>query len=58
MDLMNSILDSRRFLKRRDYSAHTVKNYLDTLKHFAVWLDVPIEEASYPYESIISISLC
>ena len=33
-------------MKRRNFSKHTVKNYLNTLKHFAVWLDVPIEEVT------------
>jgi site-specific recombinase XerD len=33
-------------LKRRNFSKHTVKNYLNTLKHFAIWLDVPVEEVS------------
>ena len=33
-------------MKRRNLSKHTVKNYLNTLKHFAVWLDVPIEEVT------------
>jgi site-specific recombinase XerD len=40
----DSILNYRRFLKRRNCSKHTVKNYLNSLKHFVVWLDVPIEE--------------
>jgi site-specific recombinase XerD len=31
-------------LKRRNYSPHTVKNYMNILKHFVVWVDVPIEE--------------
>ena len=31
-------------MKRRNCSKHTVKNYLNTLKHFAIWLDVPIEK--------------
>ena len=34
-------------MKRRNYSAHTVKNYMNTLKHFVVWLDVPIEEVNH-----------
>ena len=34
-------------MKRRNFSKHTVKNYLNTLKHFAVWLDVPIEEVTH-----------
>jgi site-specific recombinase XerD len=31
-------------LKRRNYSPHTVKNYLNTLKHFVIWVNVPLEE--------------
>ena len=31
-------------MKRRNCSKHTLKNYLSTLKHFAIWLDVPIEQ--------------
>jgi site-specific recombinase XerD len=31
-------------LKRKNSSTHTVKNYLNCLKHFAIWLDVPIEQ--------------
>ena len=46
MAATNWILNYRRFLKRRNLSKHTVKNYLNTLKHFAVWLDVPIEEVT------------
>lgn len=34
-------------MKRRNLSKHTVKNYLNTLKHFAIWLDVPIEKATH-----------
>jgi len=34
-------------LKRRNCSQHTVKNYLNTLKHFAIWLDVAIEEVTH-----------
>jgi len=33
-------------LKRRNYSAHTIKNYMNTLKHFVVWVDEPIEEVT------------
>jgi site-specific recombinase XerD len=33
-------------LKRRNYSPHTVKNYLSLLKHFVMWVDVPIEEVT------------
>lgn len=44
MSLTESIVDYRRHLKRRNLSANTVKNYINTLKHFVVWLDVPIEQ--------------
>ena len=34
-------------MKRRNYSGHTIKNYLHTLKQFVLWVDVPIEEVSH-----------
>jgi site-specific recombinase XerD len=34
-------------LKRRNISPNTVKNYLNGLKLFVIWLDVPIEETTY-----------
>jgi len=30
-------------LKRKNYSVHTVKNYLNRLKHFLIWLPVRVE---------------
>ena len=45
MSITNSIINYRRFLKRRNFSAHTVKNYINMLKQFVLWLDVPIETA-------------
>ena len=45
MHLTDVIIDYRRHLKRRNLSDHTVKNYLNRLKHFVLWLDVPIEKA-------------
>jgi len=47
MNLTNAIVNYRRHLKRRNYSAHTVKNYLNTLRHFVLWVDVPIEQVTY-----------
>jgi site-specific recombinase XerD len=41
------MINYRRFLKRRNCSAHTVKNYMNTLKHFILWLDVPVEEVTH-----------
>ena len=47
MSLTDSIVSYRRFLKRRNFSFHTVKNYINTLKHYVVWLGVPIEKATH-----------
>ncbi len=33
-------------MKRRNYSKHTVKNYMNNLKHFVVWVNVPVEEVT------------
>jgi site-specific recombinase XerD len=46
MAIIDSIINYRRFAKRRNYSPHTVKNYLNTLQHFVLWLNVPLEEVS------------
>ena len=32
-------------MKRRNYSNHTRRNYLNRLQHFLVWLPVPVESA-------------
>ncbi|MBE9523427.1 MAG: tyrosine-type recombinase/integrase [Proteobacteria bacterium] len=44
MSITNAIVNYRRFLKRRNYSPWTVKNYLNSLKQFVVWVDVAIEQ--------------
>ena len=31
-------------MKRRNYSPHTVKNYMNMLRHFVLWVNVPLEE--------------
>jgi site-specific recombinase XerD len=46
MQMTNVIIDFRRYLKRRNYSAHTVKYYLNILKQFVIWLDVPLEQTT------------
>ena len=46
MDITNSIIHYRRSLKRRNYSPHTVRNYLNILQQYIRWLDVPLEVAS------------
>jgi site-specific recombinase XerD len=44
MQMTNVIINFRRHLKRRNYSPHTVKYYLNILKQFVLWLDVAIEQ--------------
>jgi site-specific recombinase XerD len=46
MAITDSIVNFRRFLKRRNRSDHTVKNYLNSLRHFVLWLPVPIEQVT------------
>ena len=46
MGITDSIINYRRFLKRKNYSNYTVRNYMNTLKHFIVWLKVPVEQVT------------
>ena len=34
-------------MKRRNYSPNTVKNYLNLIRHFVIWVDVPLEDATH-----------
>ncbi|MGD9199351.1 MAG: tyrosine-type recombinase/integrase, partial [Desulfobacterales bacterium] len=47
MNLTNVIINYRRYLKRRNYSQHTLKTYLNKLRQFVLWVDVPIEHVNY-----------
>ena len=47
MAITDSIINYRRFLKRRNYSKYTLRNYMNTLKYFVLWIDVPIEQVTY-----------
>jgi site-specific recombinase XerD len=40
------LLGYRRALKRKNYSAHTVKTYVNILDHFIRWLPVPLPEVT------------
>jgi len=42
----DTIINWRRFLKRRNCSPNTVKNYLNAVRSFVIWLDVPLESAT------------
>ena len=33
-------------MKRRNCSPNTVKNYMNIIKHFVIWVDVPVEEVT------------
>ena len=44
MQMTNVIINFRRYLKRRNYSKHTIKNYLSILREFVIWIDVPLEQ--------------
>jgi site-specific recombinase XerD len=46
MQMTNVIINFRRHLKRRNFSAHSVKYYLTILKLFVLWLDVPLEQVT------------
>ena len=36
----------RRALKRKNYSAHTLKNYMNILDHFLRWITIPLSEVT------------
>ena len=44
MAITDAIVQYRRFLKRKNCSIHTVKNYMHTLRQFVLWVNVPIEQ--------------
>jgi site-specific recombinase XerD len=46
MAITDAIIDYRRFLKRRNCSRCTLRNYMNTLKHFVIWLPQPIEQVT------------
>ncbi len=47
MVLSNAVISWRRFLKRRNCSPNTIKNYLNAIKSFIVWIDVPLENVTH-----------
>ena len=47
MAITDVIIHYRRFLKRRNCSSYTVRNYMTTLLHFVRWVNVPIEQATH-----------
>jgi site-specific recombinase XerD len=47
MAMTDAIIRYRRFLKRRNVSPNTVKNYLSGLKYFVVWIDLRLEQVTH-----------
>lgn len=47
MVMTDTIINWRRFLKRRNCSPNTVKNYLNAVRGFVIWLDVPLEGVTH-----------
>lgn len=43
--ITESVLHYRTCLKRKNYSNHTRKNYVNRLQHFLGWLPVAVESA-------------
>ena len=43
---MESIERYRRSLKRKNFSAHTIKNYLHRIHMFTLWLRVPLDHVT------------
>ena len=44
---METIDRYRRYLKRRNFSPHTVKNYLHRLSRFTMWLTLPLTHVTH-----------
>ena len=47
MERTDAIGRYRRFLKRRNCSAHTVRNYMNILGHFSAWLQITLEQVTH-----------
>ena len=43
---ITELIRYRRALKRKNYSAHTVKSYVNILDQFIRWLTVPLPEVT------------
>ena len=50
MQMTHVIINFRRHLKRRNYSPHKVKYYLNIIKQYVIWLNVPLEQATFILE--------
>ena len=46
MEPTDPIARYRRYMKRRNYSVCTVKNYMNILSNFSGWLQIPVEDVT------------
>lgn len=46
MAITDAIINYRRFLKRRNHSSYTVRNYMCTVRQFVLWVNVSIEQVT------------
>jgi len=44
MAITDSIIGFRQSLKRKNYSRCTIRDYMNTIKQFVIWVDCPIEK--------------
>jgi site-specific recombinase XerD len=51
VNLTNSIINYRRYLKRRNLARYTIRNYLSNLELFLAWLNVPLEQVTHQHVS-------
>jgi site-specific recombinase XerD len=47
MDITDAIINYRRYIKRLNYSSHTLRSYMNNLKQFIVWVRVLIEDVGH-----------
>ncbi len=57
MAIIDSIINYRRSLKRKNCAKGTVKNYMNALKNFVIHVDVPIEKVTNQHIQIYIDSL-
>ena len=47
MNMTSAIIEYRRHLKRRNFSSHTLINYISSIKLFVLWLDIPVQTVTH-----------
>jgi site-specific recombinase XerD len=47
MNMTSAIIEYRRHLKRRNFSSHTLINYISSIKLFVLWLEIPVQAVTH-----------